>query len=443
MKNLKNIIIGLMFYLIILLAILFLINSIRKTLKKDNEVENNIAENIVNIVENNIDGNNVEQNSIDEISEGDFSVSDGYSEVTSPTTYYTVKNYVENFLEKTKSLNNNTSNSVQLLNILDEDYINKNSINSENIAEKISKYGNYTYSINNIYEYAASDTLRTFLVNGNFSENVDGTSSFNIFFALDYASGAYKIYPAGNNNSYINKDEIELNEYNKFENTTVDDFTMCSNYLNLYIQSVKSNPSNSYNLLNKSYRNSRFKDVNAYLEYVNKNKNSILNSKVEKYKVNVKSDGTKEYIIIDNYNKYFIVKADSVMSYSIILDSYTIPLSETIAKYNSATEEEKVCMCLEMVKEMINNKDYSSMYNHLNETFRDNNFSSLSEFSSLIESKYYDINEFSYKSYTVSNNSYIITVSVSDSLNKSNNFDTSFVVKLGSNSRDFQISFSK
>ena len=424
MKNLKLVIIGLIIFLLVILVILFNMMNIAKK----NE-ENNVMQNEEIIEENNIN-------------EGDFNSSENYAEVTIPTTYYTVKGYIESFLEDVKTLNTNDSNSSKLLNILDDTYITNNSINNNNIRNKMIKYGNSSYNINNIYEYAYSDTLTTYCVNGTFATEIDGVTNYNIFFALDYSSGAYKIYPAGNNISYINTQAIELNEYNSYKNTTIDDLTMCNNYLNTYIESVKNNINNSYNLLDEEYRNKRFNNIQNYIQYINENEEEILNSKVNQYKVNINYDGSKQYIIIDNYNKYYIIDAKSVMNYTIMLDSYTLPVSETITRYESSTETEKACMCLELVKEMINNKDYRSMYNHLNETFKNNNFTSLEEFSNLIKNKYYESNNFSYESYSTSNNNYIINVKVSDNSDENKNFNISFIVKLGSSIDDFEMSFN-
>ena len=427
MKKLKLLMIILIISLLILLVILLNITNVEKKSEENNTVQNTEV---------------IEENNINEITNGDFKASEIYSEVTSPTTYYTVNGYIIQFFNDIRSLNNINNNINKLLNIIDNNYLEKNSITATNIKEKLSKFGNSSYTINNIYEYAGSDTLTTFLINGQFASAVDGNTNYNIFLLLDYSTGAYKIYLGGNETNFVNGQSIELNQYNSYKNTTIDDLTMCNNYLNLYIENVKNNTNNSYNLLNENYRNKRFKNIQNYIQYINENKDEILNSKVDKYKVNVNYDGSKQYIIIDNYSRYYIINAKSVMTYSIMLDSYTTPLSETTAKYNSSSEVEKAGMCLEMVKEMINNNDYQSMYNHLNETFKTNNFTSLEEFSNLIKNKYYESNNFSYESYSTSNNNYIINVKVSDNSDENKNFNISFIVKLGSSIDDFEMSFN-
>lgn len=427
-NNLKLYLVILLAFFISVLIILIIMNRREGTSDKNIDT--------VNSVNNEIPNNEEIDNG------GDFITSEEYSEVTSPTSFYTVKNYVEEFFYHIESLSNSNSSIEELMGILYDDYIIENNITSDNLNNKLSKLIKYSFNIDNIYVYSNTNTLTTFLVNGNFTNEVDGFTSYNIFMAIDYESGAYKIYPAGNNSKFVNNKNIELNEYNKYKNNTVDDLTMCNNYLNFYKQKIQENLSEAYDLLDNDYKKVRFKNVDSYIQYVNNNKNNILNFKVEKYKVNVNTDGSKQYIIIDNNSYYFIINARSVMNFSIMLDSYTTPLSETTTKYSSASDQEKACMCLEMVKEMINNKDYETIYSHLNETFKSNNFSSFENFSNLIKSKYYDINTFSYESYSTANDSYIINVKVSDNSDKNKNFDMSFVVKLGKSINDFEMSFN-
>ena len=100
-------------------------------------------------------------------------------------------------------------------------------------------------------------------------------------------------------------------------------------------------------------------------------------------------------------------------------------------------------MCLEQVKEMLNNKDYKTIYNHLNSTYKNNNFETQDKFTSYMKEKFYDINNFKYESYQVSNNSYIINVKVSDDTDESKNFMMSLVVKLADSIDKFEMSFEK
>ena len=188
-------------------------------------------------------------------------------------------------------------------------------------------------------------------------------------------------------------------------------------------------------LLDENYRSKRFggiENFNSNFQYLNMN--------LQYVKRSYYNDRTI-YIGIDNNGKYYIVSEKTPTNFSIMLDSYTIPLSETTKKYTSSSEQQKACMCLEQVKEMINNKDYKSVYNHLNNTFKNNNFETQDKLVSYIKGKFYDLNNFEYESYQVSNNSYIITVKVIDDTDETKSFTMSFVVKLADSIEKFEMSF--
>lgn len=421
MKNLRIIIITIISLLIILLVLL--------NIFKINNNKNGEQKNIQNISENNIEG----------IIEGDFVENNNYREVSDPTSYYTTKNYIEDFFKEIKNIN--ASNSKQILDVLDANYIKSNSITEQNLSDKLSKFKNMNYTINNIYEYSPNQKLKTYCIIGSASSNTDNT--FTTFFNIDYETGAYSIYLENNSKNYANTNNIELNNNNKFKNTTVDDLTICNKYLETYINIVDSNVNKSYDMLEENYKKAKFNSIDNYLNFINNNKSSIMQAKIEKYKTNVNADGTREYILITSNSRYFIINAKSVVNFSIMLDSYTLPITETTTKYASVTDEQKACMCLDQVKEMLNNKDYKTIYNHLNSTYKNNNFETQDKFTSYIKDKFYDINNFKYESYQVSNNSYIINVKVSDDTDESKNFTMSFVVKLADSIDKFEMSFEK
>ena len=209
-------------------------------------------------------------------------------------------------------------------------------------------------------------------------------------------------------------------------------------YLNYYYYLQQTDKQSAYDLLNKEYREARFGDVNNYYQYLQNN-----NSREISYMKEYTEGSTNKFIAVNKFGDYYIFIETAPMKFSIMLDSYTIPLTETTTKYNSATNEQKACMCLEQVKEMLNNKDYKTIYNHLNSTYKNNNFETQDKFTSYMKEKFYDINNFKYESYQVSNNSYIINVKVSDDTDESKNFTMSFVVKLADSIDKFEMSFEK
>ena len=421
MKKTKKIILIIIGLLTILLILLYIIMSHKNSGQKGNEEKNIQNEEVV-----------------EEISKGDFVASSKYIEVNDPTNYYTVKGYVEKFFKELNMIN--ASNTSKIMDVLDAEYIKEKSLNEQNLSDSLSKFKNVTYTINNIYEYSASEYLVTYCIVGNVSTSIDGKSTFITFLNIDYEAGAYSIYLENSASTYVNKNNIKLNNNNKFEVTSVSNDTIVSKYLELYINAINENK--SYDMLDENYKKAKFSSVDDYSKFIYDNKDSIIQGKVEKYKTNIKTDGTREYIVITTNNRYFIVEAKSVVTFSVMLDSYTIPLTETQTKYSSATKEQKACMCLEQVKEMLNNKDYNAIYNHLNSTFKNNNFETQDKLELYLKNKFYNTNNFKYESYQASNDSYVINVKVSDSTDETKNFDMSFVVELADSINNFEMSFN-
>ncbi len=68
------------------------------------------------------------------------------------------------------------------------------------------------------------------------------------------------------------------------------------------------------------------------------------------------------------------------MNYSVLLDMYTVELQEFTDKYNSAKGEEKVQYNLQLWFSAINDGDYSYAYSKLDQTYKNNNFPTQTDF---------------------------------------------------------------
>ena len=234
---------------------------------------------------------------------------------------------------------------------------------------------------------------------------------------------------------------IDGNDYNKFEiyNGTEATKKAIEHYAKYYYFLEKTDMNSAYELLNKEYKNKRFGNIESYKS------SKVLWKNIDVEYVKKEFIGSKvQYIGIDKNGGYYIFIENSPMDYEILLDSYTIPLTETVEKYNSSNNTEKACMCLELVKEMINMKDYKSLYNtYLNKEFKQNNFSTMDQFTKYINSKFYNNNKFEYISYRTSEDSFIVNVNLknADSDQQGDDNEFSFVVKLNSGLTDFEFSF--
>ena len=360
---------------------------------------------------------------------------------------------------------NYSNNAAAIMGILDESYVEANKISQNNVYQYLKKENqDFKFFCIDAYEKEISfDHEYKYWVYGITYSDDYKTSETNFFEVnLDQYNSTFKLIPHGKISmeeykNYVqeilkndNEEKVEVsaskiteiksNEYNAFKIKNYNELinSTIENYLNYYYYLQQTDKQSAYDLLNKEYREARFGDVNNYYQYLQNN-----NSREISYMKEYTEGSTNKFIAVNKFGDYYIFIETAPMKFSIMLDSYTIPLTETTTKYNSATNEQKACMCLEQVKEMLNNKDYKTIYNHLNSTYKNNNFETQDKFTSYMKEKFYDINNFKYESYQVSNNSYIINVKVSDDTDESKNFTMSFVVKLADSIDKFEMSFEK
>ena len=202
-----------------------------------------------------------------------------------------------------------------------------------------------------------------------------------------------------------------------------------------YIQSNQSK-------MLKMCKNARkqYTDFSTYEEYEEYYR-TVSNFGLSKYNIEETENG-KRYICIDSYGNNYIFNVSSIMQYTVILDTYTLDLPEFIEKYESGNDETKLTLNVGRVIEAINNKDYEYVYNKLNETFRNNNFSDISIFEKFIENNFYEINEVAEFSYKQEGNVYVCTIGLKNKENSSDNLKSVTILIQLLDNRNFEISFS-
>ena len=88
-------------------------------------------------------------------------------------------------------------------------------------------------------------------------------------------------------------------------------------------------------------------------------------------------DGKTKYICLDEKGKYYIFTKENTVNYNVILDTYTIDTEEFLAKYNAGNEKTKAGMNVERFFEALNRKDFTYIYNHLDESFKNNYYNNV------------------------------------------------------------------
>lgn len=433
MKKVKILIIIVSIITLILICAIIVLNRDLIENKTKNNIENN--QNLINNTKNDI-SNNIIQNNItnnQEISE--------LRDVEDRDDFYTVKSCVEKFIGYIVNKDNEA-----VYNLLDETYINQKNITENNVLNSVEKITEGQVFTVKQMKVATAGKISIFTVNGTRRE--DKTNSrgneieFNVTVIINTSRKTFSIIPEILNvkNSYQLVGNNEENEYNKYVKTQIDNQTMANMYFVTYKSEILYNLQNAYNLLDEEYSQKRFKSFSSYQSYIETNIEKIRKANLVKYSVE-NYDNYNIYICTDQYNNYYIFKERAIMKYTVMLDDYTIDTDKFIEKYETLTLKEKMELNIQKFIKMINNKDYESAYNVLNNNFKQNNFMNLQQFTNYITNNFYNYNDVAFKSFTSEGEVGVYEVNIRGVVNNRDVMTTkTIIMKLGEET-DFEMSF--
>lgn len=409
MENIKKIIIlFIIFIIIIILILIILLNNQNNTRELDVD-ENYLEEGEELILEENDNGYT------DVLDANIF-----YSIVSSVNKYidimqYDINNAIEDndifiqydidreYLFSIKSQNQKLD---AIYKLLDEKYKmdNKITLNSmykfwydiEDNTVLIPLQMKVKYGSTNINTYI----LKAYLNSGRLEEKyfIIRTDSENQTFSIEFITDNGKdIEKIKINENY---DSIEKNEYNQFNIEIIKTDKIAQNYLEHYKKLSIQYPEIVYNnYLDKDYREKRFKTVENYKKYIEDNREELEYIQITKYIVESENNETK-YICLDQYQNTYVFTTTAVMQYTIILDTYTIETNKFKNTYSSSDNQTKVMMNVDKFVKMINNRDYSAVYNVLDDNFKNSIFASKDEFEQYFRQNYplhYEVEYFSFE----------------------------------------------
>lgn len=296
---------------------------------------------------------------------------------------------------------------------------------------------------------------------------------------LDLSSNAFSIIPIdkGEYDRKISEpvkandnqeDTVKKNDNNLIPQKYYEEADIIDIYLQDYIELALFNPEMAYQTINEDYRIKKFETYQEYEEYIAEKREEletmcksirkqytdfetyqeyeeyyrqVSKTDIKQYKVE-ENNGKKRYICIAGNDRYYIFDINSIMDYTVILDTYTVDLPEFTEQYNSANDSEKAGLNLQKVVDALNDKDYKYVYNKLDETFKENNFPDLDKFKQYVEDNLYTSIEAEFSDYKNSGNIHMYDVSFK---NKKDQNDTpitkTFIIKL-LDGTDFTMSFN-
>lgn len=233
-----------------------------------------------------------------------------------------------------------------------------------------------------------------------------------------------------------NNNSIENITENVNTEDTLADSDIALQYFSDYKMKLLSDTKAAYELLDSEYSQKKYKNYEDFEKFVEENRQEIANANMNKYEV-TERDGKKKYICNDMNGKYYIFIEETNSNYKVALDTYTIDFPETLEKYQKSDNRIKVGMNLQKVIDAINNGDYLYVYGKLDDSFKQNNFPSESNFKKYFEQNF-ENKELSFKTPTADSGLYITTVTIKSS---GESMSKDFIMKLLSGT-DFVMSFN-
>lgn len=396
-----------------------------------------------------------------------------------PNQYFIVKDTIEKFYAYSKQLNT-TKNDIMniqklpveeqektisekrefaqnmIYNMLSSSYIEEFNIEQQDIVSKFGINNEVQTVIKNMYVVENSHNVSTYFVSGMYVNTIESKKEeFYFVVSLDMLNNTFCIYPQEYCEKYgydkiqlgdtldIPIESIENKNYNTFEyKVLIDDSEIAKEYFENYKYTILYNTEYAYDILDKEYKEKRFSGIDSFRRYIEDNREKIEKAVLSEYSVNNEESSTK-YALHDTYNNYFIIKANSIMNFTIKLDSYTIPESDFNTEYSKLKDAEKASANIGIFIQMINTKDYNHAYEKLSDGFKANYFNTLEEFESYIESNFYYVNDYTINNYENEGNIYIYYIDLKDynSTNDETTIDKTFNIRLGEGT-DFEISFN-
>jgi len=373
--------------------------------------------------------------------------------VTIRNEYYIVKRCVESFYFYYSSMQEDNQSSFALYNMLDKQYINYKNITKENIITQLPKIEESIINIEDMYVSEQSTYISVYFVKGylrnkqnsnvtqfNLLVKIDATNGTFSIQLEDYITEVYGILNLGSTLELRTLENIELNDNNSYQYKHISEDIYTEDLFNKFKEEIIYNSEIVYNQLDEEYKKVRFGSIENFKNYAKNNIKKNVMAKLDKYQKNTKENYV-EYVFIDKNGKYYIFKETAVMKYSLILDTYTLDLPEFLEKYNTANTTEKVGYNIKKCIDAINDKNYSYVYNKLDETFKNTNYQTIEEFKNVIKSNLFENNEVQSVSALNEGYTYIYKINITNLPEKNKNKQMTIIMALKEGT-DFVMSFS-
>ena len=375
--------------------------------------------------------------------------------VSGKLNYFKVKSILENYI------NLAGARDERVFKILSEKYVKEYGVDANNVFNKLNvnqlqnpkQY--YKIIANQILTAKIDSSTNVYIVSGNYRiMGNDSGNSIKIMIETNEIEKTYTIYPEeyinskGYNdiklNSFINfeKEDITRNDYNRFLNKTISDKEIVSEYFNNFRELINYYPDLAFEKINPEYASKRFGTKAEFMKYKEQNKFRFALMDINEY-TSEKGENYTDYICTDYYNNIYIFRQTEYMTnYSVFLDDYTITLGYEANSYDSLEDYEKAIQNVRKFEKMLNSRDYSAIYNVLDNTFKANNYGSIEKLKAALDNNIYRINGIQIVDFSMDDAEYFVySCELQNKESSTQKKDMTIVIKLGEGT-NFTMSFS-
>lgn len=325
--------------------------------------------------------------------------------------------------------------------LIDIDAKNLLGINQSNFTNFYVNIENSSICIDEIYEEMIRPTQLLYIVKYRMPNSGNGTNSSLLLIRMDLQNVNFSIYPYQylrqknlinlNENDIIevgNIDPIEDNNYNRYKigQISVEAPAIMSELLKRLQFDIKFDLNHLYNSLDEEYKKLKFENnPNKFLQYVNENKDIILNDEITGYQLHNTDEYTQYYGLASSQNHYIFNtnKTNNLMDYTIMLDNYIVDLPQAQEAYEKSSTKAKAEYCLQKTINAINDGNYNIVYDKLSLTQK-NQYSNYDEFANYLKRAFYVKNDYEIEDYMILNkeNAYQFLIKITDSTKKEFSF---------------------
>ncbi len=334
-----------------------------------------------------------------------------------------------------------------IIDLLSSEYISKNNITTQNLEQYVDTKEEQMLFVPVQMKKLVDENVSTFVTYGIVENlNYELDSEVTLIVNVDFNNRTFSIEPTTQDYDEINSvsqdiTSIEKNDNNQYSSTTINTENTVRDYINQYKRLVLAAPELVYEKFDETYRNERFGSLENFENYITKNTDEIKSITLDEYLSNTYSDYT-QYVGRDKYNNTYIFNEKDILNYTIQLDTYTILTDSFKTAYDEGDTTMKVRMNIDRWVDMLNNRDYHSAYQYLDETFRNNNFGSEEAFEQYMREHFPSHYQLQVGQFTETNQTYTQYIVLTDMTGETDEEIENTIIMQLKDDYDFVMSFS-